>query len=150
MNDTQLPKRIADASAISVLVTMAATWIVPKGLGMIVSSGFSGYDLMSKGMFWLAVSPLAALICLGVLVKSEVNPNEYEKDRKSLASVRILCAIIGAAPVIYLIFSMSIYDPIRDGGLFGALVPLELGEGIWLNLIAFLVIGVEAYIDHNK
>lgn len=147
-------KRIADASAIAVLATMAMTWVSFKGLAMLVSSGFSGFDLMSKGYSFLIVTPIGAIICLLILIYSENNPAAYESNRRGLAIVRILCAIVSALPVIFLIYSIESYDITQETNMwammFVALMPPELNEGVWLNLLSILVLGVEGFIDLTR
>jgi len=147
--DPKISKRLADASAIVVLATLAMTWLNVAGFGSLVSDGFTGYDLITKGFPLLIATPISALICLGILIYSEVNPEEYKRERKKYVTIRIWSVVIGVAPVLYFIISMVIYDPIKHGGLLGALVPLELGQGAWLNLIAFIVLGAEIYIERK-
>jgi len=152
--NTQISRRIADASAIAVLIAMATTWVVPKGLGMLVSSGWSGYDLIGQGSItgqdrqFVILTPLAALVCLGILILSETNPTSYEQQRKTYAVVRLICAGIGAVPIFMIMVAVQGFA--SQGSLGSMLIPLEIGQGVWLTLIALLVIVVEAWIDYQR
>jgi len=147
-------RRIADASAIAVLATMAMKWVTLRGLALIVSGGFTGFDLMAKGFSLLLITPIAAIICLLILVHSETDQQSYINNRKTFSIIRILCAIIGAIPVIVIIYSVLSYDISKESNYFAVLImslmPPELNEGIYLNLISFIVIGVEAFIDLKR
>lgn len=147
-------KRLADASAIGVIAATAMPWLQISGFVGLFISNISGFDLITGLSFGgsnsvaypaVALTPLAGLLCLFILIYSEVNPASYNQNRKSLAIVRIVAAIAGAVPPLYLLSEMSKISP-TDMIAVSASV-MSSGPGVYAALIALLVVAGEAVID---
>lgn len=164
--------KIANASAIVVLTTMAMTWISPRGLGVFMGD-ISGYELMMKYAPFLIFTPIGAIASLGILVYAETNPDEYGKRKVQFAKIRMITSFLAAMPVLIVLLAVLNYsqgmlaqqylaeeptytmweEMIGLSRAFSALLtPIDPGEGLWLSLISVGILAIEAFIDfrHTK
>lgn len=148
-------RQIADASAIGVIATVFLPWIQVTGLAMLLIPNLTGLDLItgissygSRRMFAMpeiALTPLAGLVCLVILIYSHTNPTGYSENRKSLSIVRIVAAMCGAIGPLRVISEVTQYGPMDQ--FAASLSVANIGPGVYAALITLLVVVVEAVID---
>jgi hypothetical protein len=140
-------RRIGGISAIAVLVSMAMNWTYYNGpVGSLLPTR-SGYDLIARGYFPLILTPLLALVCLFIWIRSEANPIGYESKARRLASIRVIAAIVSALPVILWIVAVYVAST-RTSCSFDACA--QLGIGAWITLVSLIILGMEGYIDRAR
>jgi len=146
--NSQMFHRIAGVAAFVALWAFFAMPWISAAILFFIPYGMTGFDLIPQGNAYLAITPLAALVCLVILGYSEVNTTAYEATRRPLAIASVVSAVCGGAPVAYVIYQMVMFQ-IKEHGI-GLGFMAGMGMGVWLAIFAFFVLAVEAVIDYLR
>ena len=143
--------RATGVGALAAIVSMVMPWMQFGGIVGMVVPVVSGFELIVGRPYFggsepiayrtTILTPSAGLLCLLLLAFSRINPRSFDQNRRLLAILRILVAVAGIIPPLY------IYYMVSQAGAAYVISSVSCGFGVYLAIIGLLIIAGEAVME---